>query len=166
MSNSGLNEVFVCFHSYCSINFWPLLFLMRLQPLFILFFLFMWCAIFILLISSFVFIFIFGRLTLMKLDEKLFVIFSSLSSLSFMDIQVAEYHQLWGIFNHYFFKIFSAPFSLSPLCLGFQWVTATLFIFFPNLFSLCSSDWVIFMALSSSLLSFFFYHLQSVVRFI
>ena len=72
-----------CFNSYHSTHFWPPFFLMWHQLLFILLSLCMYFSFSAFKFSLYLF---FGRSIVMKLGVDIFVLFSSLSSLSFMDL--------------------------------------------------------------------------------
>lgn len=146
-----IDSLFVHFLlSYRSIYFGLALFLVIHQSFFISF---SFVCNFSFTVFNFFFIFILGRLTVMKLGVDFFAFFSFLSSLSFMDLYVAEYHHLWGIFNHYFFKYFFLLhiLSLLSICNSNRSLQLSSF-YFLNL-SLWSSDWLISMFLSSSSLS-------------
>lgn len=128
----------------------------------------------------------FSYLTVMCLGGVLCV-YSTCSSLSFLNLQVNTFHQIWETCSYYFFKFFSARFSFPLLFLKLHctyvgrfdivsWVTEAVLLFF-HLFSFCSSNTIsidpsasspifsfdISNVLLSHLVIFFFFHFSFVL---
>lgn len=82
---------------------------------------------------------------------------SSWSLLRFLDVYIQDFHQLWGIFKHYFFKYFYCHFLFwdSQMCMLVTWCPICPFdsVHFSLIFfSFCSLDSILSMILSLILL--------------